>query len=155
MDLPVRLKFFRKLELYQQLMGENSKRDGTERAVWDMEKDILKWTIEHHHLSTSIETEKIKKILEKTGKYEDLSEYSHVDSNLADRGFGKFLGQGIVINMDGLMMGDVIRDVEDGNIFKRIKYPVFYWLTWVTISSGLLLVIFNLIKVSIELYIGK
>lgn len=157
MELPIQLKFFRKLELYQELISENKKfrESGTEIKTWPMEKDVLAWTKGHHHLGSPLNNADIQSILEKTlveanekkiekeYKKENFdTELDNVGKNLKERGYAKDdpNDKGIIITLDGLMMGQVVNDCNKGG-FKEFKYPFLIILMWATVFSGSLLII--------------
>jgi hypothetical protein len=54
MDLPFTIKFFRKIELYQELKKEDRKWRN-DNKLWNMVKAILEWTVKNHkHLYTPL-----------------------------------------------------------------------------------------------------
>lgn len=156
MDLPVQIKFFRKLELYQELKFENKKANEVDtpelKKIWDTEKIILKWTVwNHHKLASPLNHGKVRKDILK----EDANNKEKYDTNLTNT-FTNLLQRGyayepkekeeptdIKISSTGLLMGQVIDEVESGNIFKKYKYPLFYYLVWSTIVCGAFLIILN------------
>lgn len=160
MELPIQLKFFKKLELYQELKIQDNKKKKTRLNDWILEKDILYWTAEgHHHLGSNLNNEDIKQILNGYKKYQGnkLPGYKFAKENLVARGFAKGLNgddttQGIKTTLEGLLMGQVIKDVQDGGI-NRLKYPLFIKLTWLTIVAGVYLVIKPFIMDAIPLLI--
>jgi len=150
MEIPIQLIFFKKLELYQVLKEENKKRKGTKRKTWDVEKRILIWTKEHHHLNSPI-TQSIvmDEILMPKREPGTLTEYSFAMENLVVRGFANIATEenitAIKITKEGLIMGSVINDIEteSKNPWNKFKYPFFIWITWITIIAGIIILIYN------------
>jgi len=158
MDLPIQIKFFKKLELYQELIDQNNKKKETKSIAWNIEKDVLKWTSTgHHHLGTWITENMIKtdiNILK--GKYQNLEELKPAVKSLVERGFARMNSQNdssIIITHEGLLMGQVVKDYEDGKYRQKIKYPFFIYLTWLTILSSSFLIIYNAILIILNDYI--
>jgi len=151
MELPIQLKLFKKLELYQELKFQDEKASKASerlRKVWKTEKLILSWTARGHHLIMHpIDHGYVRS---GTGllKNKDENNYdfglSGTFTNLIGRGFAKPVERNdtqILFTPTGLLMGEVIDDVEGSNIWKKYRYPIFYYLTWATASAGALLVI--------------
>lgn len=65
MELPIQLKFFKKIELYQEFKFQDEKAEeaseGILRKLWKTEKRVLRWTARHHHcLGSSIDHDYIR-----------------------------------------------------------------------------------------------
>ena len=64
--------------------------------------------------------------------------------NLVQRGFAVQAGQGqigldgIRIEKEGLLMGEVIADTQ-GTRLRGVRYRLFYTLTWATVIAGVML----------------
>lgn len=160
MDLPITLKFFRKLELYQELIKEDRK--PRNQAVWNMVKALLRWTVTGHlHLYTPLTSQFVQNTLKEmksnnTTSDEKFSElqvdqlYSKVLGDLVVRGLAQPLKETesnvekARITLEGLYMGEVIYDYESGG-FKKIKYPIFYCLAWLTVCLGILSLILSFV----------
>jgi hypothetical protein len=158
MGLPIQLKFFKKLELYQELKFQDEKALGaSNRAdlnkIWKTEKLILSWTARGHHLiMCPIDHGYVRN---GTGllKNKNSADYdiglSGTFTNLIGRGFAESVegnNTQIIFTPTGLLMGEVINDVEGINVWKKYRYPIFYYLTWATASAGALLVIFKFLE---------
>lgn len=153
MELPIQLKFFKKLELYQELLSENKRATfagATRRELWNMEKEVLAWTEDNHHhrLSPLKNTDIQDKVERKFGKEYLDNELGQIPRNLVSRGFAIFKdaedeGKGIIITPEGFLMGKVINDIEGKIIWPRIKYELIYNLAWLTAIFGALIVIIN------------
>lgn len=149
MEIPIQLKFFKKIELYQDYKFENKKALSTRLQDWKIETIILKWAREnHHHLWDPLNEQRIKyKIL--NGVYE--YEYKHAMDSLVQRGYAEhLLGVAPEINIritkEGLLMGEVIFDVENGG-WSGHKYELFYWVVWLTLWSGVIIVFASALKI--------
>lgn len=159
MELPVQLKFFRKLELYQELRSQDKNfSHGNENSAWEIEKDILQWTVRnHHHLGTPLtETHASdpKNGILKPDKYSDPGSLKQALFNLIQRGFATPVPSvpGIRFTKEGLLMGEVINDVRQGCFIRRKRYPIFYLITWAIVILGVLLICANLVKVTLDIY---
>lgn len=159
MELPVQLKFFRKLELYQELRSQDKNfSHGNENFAWEIEKDILQWTVRnHHHLGTPLtETHASdpKNRILKPEKYSDPGSLKQGLSNLIQRGFATQDPSvpGIHFTKEGLLMGEVINDVRQGCFLSKKRYQFFYWTTWLIVAFGVLLLFANLVKVILDIY---
>ena len=177
-ELPIKLKFFKKIELYQELNGQNKKAGYSTRLTdWQKEKKILKWTaVNHHHLGSEFSIERLYMIFEEEVNkvkeefsevfrgWEDkniqetiinhLKEEKRVGSlksaieNLKIRGYareGDKLDFLIIFTLEGLLMGEVIYEVEDTWLGK-IKYPFFLYITWTTIILAILITMITFVN---------
>lgn len=145
-DLPIRLSFFKKLELYQELKARN-KRVGDDTA-WSGEKEILRWAAtEHRHLGTAIDAKFVAdKILIDRTKYRNFSDDAKRSmENLRQRGWAELEGESLRFLREGLLMGEVIDDVMCGKC-RKWKYACLYWLAWATTISGAVLIIAQAVK---------
>jgi len=155
MELPIQLKFFKKLELYQELLSENKKATfagATRRELWNMEKEVLAWTDKNHHhrLSPLKNTDLQDKVERKFSKEYLDNELGEISRNLVSRGFAVFKepddeSKGIIITPEGFLMGKVINDIEGQKIWVKIEYTLLYKLVWITALAGALIVIINLL----------
>lgn len=157
MELPIQLKFFKKLELYQEIKFQDRK-NKTQPAllnVWNTEKEILSWTVlNHHNLGNTITDDFVRKNILKMQSHVNIDEVAkkydiHLTDtfeNLIKRGYAERSTQDVsnlIFTKEGLLIGEVIYDIKGDNIWNRHKYPFFYFLTWVTTISGALIVIVN------------
>jgi hypothetical protein len=152
MDLPIQLKFFKKLDLYQELRSQNEKALGRDRA-WPMEKMILKWTVwNHHHLSTPLRPDVAfthPEIVDRTDQ-DNFPLLLEAMRNLVEREYATYasnlaLDRGIKFTRAGLLMGEVIDDVEGSGegTWSAWRYIFFIILVWAVAIAGALLVIVN------------
>jgi hypothetical protein len=144
MELPIQLKFFKKIELYQEYKFEERKASGTRLTAWNIEKQILKWTTNnHHHLGSPLVKEDIKRRMLED---KEPTELNQALQNLILRGYADGSPEGGVrITRAGLLMGEVINELE-GRVLLRYKYIALFWLVWITAIAGALIVIINLFK---------
>jgi hypothetical protein len=156
MDLPIQLNFFKKLELYQELKGEDSKATDAEGNIdiaWRIERDILNWTVKnHHHLGTPLTETYIldpKNDVLSRANATDPNSVPRAMENLIQRGFAEQDHTGrtiqIKISKEGLLMGEVIYDTRAQNLFRKYKYVFFLCLTWILIILGIILLILNVV----------
>jgi hypothetical protein len=157
MELPIQLKFFKKLELYQELLSENEKAERAGRSlkeIWNMEKIILKYAdTEHHHRGSILKNTDIQNMIESKFEKGDMdNELGHISKNLVTRNFAEYASEdkdsnkGIYITREGFLMGNVINDVESKNLWNKNKLKIFYWLLWATVIAGSFTVLINFIK---------
>src|SRR5437870_1737094 len=149
MELPIQLKFFRKIELYQEYKSieNNPSKDLTWSEAWNIEKAILMWMPENHwHIGDYLGYERIKKDILKA----DPPRFSQAITNLITRGFAENPDKvsAIKITKEGFLMAEVINDI-DGRKFNR--YFLFNALVWLTVWSGIVIVVANAIKVLFDL----
>ncbi|MFA5106764.1 MAG: hypothetical protein WC497_00370 [Patescibacteria group bacterium] len=143
MELPIQIKFFRKLELYQEYEFSEKKTHQTRRQVWEIEKQILKWTVDnHHHLESPLNGEYIKINILKTSDLDYLNNLNPAMGNLRVKKFARQVDGGIEITLDGLMMGEVIHDLECKSLVKY-RYSIFIIIVWATIFAGVFTVIYE------------
>ena len=143
MELPIQIKFFRKLELYQELKFSEEKNRQTQRQVWGIEKQILKWTVDnHHHLGSPLSNEYIKENILRTRDTNYLNNLEPAVGNLRVKKLARQVNGGIEITLEGLMMGEVIHDLEETR-FGKYKYGLFIKLVWATIFAGVFTVLYE------------
>lgn len=150
MELPIQLKFFKKLELYQEFnfQDEKSRKASKQlQKVWKTEKLILKWTVWNHHLlGCPVDYEYFKNGLidkDKEPEYSLSSAFTNfIRKEYAEENQNK---TGILFTKEGLLMGEVIDDVESKSYWRRWKYKIFFCLVWITALAGALIVIINLL----------
>jgi len=147
MELPIQLKFFKKIDLYQEYKYEGRKVrvSGTRLQDWKIEKTILKWTANnHHHLGSPLTNDGVAKdILKNKYSYEHL----HAIESLIHRKYAERKEEGIIITKEGLLMGEVVNEVEGDKVYlkykNQLKYEIFFWLVWFTAIAGALIVTIN------------
>jgi hypothetical protein len=148
-DLPIRLSFFRKLELYQDMRVRDS-RVGDDKA-WSGEKEILRWTARgHRHLGSPIDAGFVEKnILMDRKKYDNFpSDAQRPMENLIVKEYATGSTSSLLFSKDGLLMGEVI---DEALTLKRFRYTSFIGLVWVTVICGALAVICGALTVAISL----
>ena len=148
MESPIQLKFFKKLELYQELKSQNKKAFNRDE-VWPIEKEILKWTRwNHHHLGTPLTNEFIlfhgNGVVSQNVRH-DLDSIHVAMRNLIARKYATGSHASIAITAEGLLMGEVIDDVEGTGIENSLadKYSFFYYFIWTVAVLGGATVIVN------------
>lgn len=152
MELPIQLKFFKKLELYQEFIYQNKKSTKASehlQKVWKTEKFILKWTVWHHHLlAHPVDYEYFKNGLIPKGKESEFSLLgaftNFIRKEYAEENINK---TGILFTKEGLLMGEVVDDMESRNIWRRWRYGIFFWFVWATAIAGASLVIIRLAEI--------
>lgn len=176
-DIPIQLKFFRKLELYQELKAEDKKEKWSNRLrPWKIEKRILKWTAKHHyHLDSAInpdyayrnifkeEFDKIKEDVYKNMpeptdemvthhliRDEWVGNLSPVFGNLVQRDFMEKREDGTNRPFIFTPLGLLMGQVineVEGSLWGKIRYPFFIILTWATILSASIVTINTALKI--------
>lgn len=153
MELPIQIKFFKKLELYQELKFQDRKSNKASdrlKKMWKTEKLILGWTARGHHLiAHPIDHDYVRNggdLLKNKNKDNYDWGLSGTFGNLIKRGFAVEFTAGdtsnIIFTPEGLLMGEVIDDVENKKL-GGWKYNFFYYLTWITALMGAFFIIIN------------
>jgi len=150
MELPIQLKFFRKIELFQEFKIQNKR--NINNKIWKTEKAILKWAaIDYVSLNKELSHDYLRKVIFGDGTNElmpNMKEYDlHLTvplENLIARGFaiGDCPTERIKITREGILMGEVINEKESNNIWSSYKYEILYYLVWLSV----IIIFFNLIK---------
>lgn len=149
MEAPFGISFLKKAEIYNLISRFDKQYRGTSRDnPWLIERQILRWTYKHHkHLGSPINTDHLSRnqqwsklrefgMLNKEGKLKKEFKYlekGHLSKpleNLVVRGFATYFDEthghnAITINKEGLLVGEVIADIEKNNIFVKLNY-LFY-----------------------------
>lgn len=166
--MPIQLKFFKKLELYQELKFQNKKAKKADKdhwKIWNTEKEILRWTPWNHHFLNSVIGHDYvrRKILKQNeaGASEIETKYDYeltrTFGNLVKRGYAeKEKDTNIYFTREGLLMGEVINDYHSiesykdvknlSKLWKKTKYPFFIFFTWTTIFIGALTIIVKFLE---------
>jgi hypothetical protein len=142
MELPIELKFFKQIELYQYYRTQE-RRKSEKFDAWQIEKKILGWTYKHHyHIGIEITKDGINKdILDNPRS----AELDRALENLVREGYAKGDPKlGVIIEPNGFLMGELISEIQEGSEW---KYFIFYWIVWLTIWAGVLIVIVNAGKI--------
>jgi len=153
MTLPIQIRFFRKLELYQELYHQDkkSKTDGEFSIIWDIERQILKWTttneypgmpLTHSFIWISILDEKLILDKKRTPHSLPIESLQPAMDNLVQRNFAKKKDNGILIEEDGRLIGEIIRDIDGKNLFHKYKYFTSIGIIWIVFILGILLPFF-------------
>jgi hypothetical protein len=164
MNLPFSPTFFRKMDIFQQLMEYESQKK--KKQLWEGEKAVLMWAgSEHHqHLGSAIGLNHAKDALEYcvtekfiTGAERDRMKGSvrHIIESLITHEFASLhddsnpKSPSIKIDRNGILAGDIL--IETNNLKNPRKYKKWSW-DWYFLYyvAGLLLAI-QVIKGIIEL----
>jgi len=177
MNAPFGISFLRKAELYNLCVRFDKQNKEMEvknpkaQSLWPIEKALLKWTyFGHRHLGSPIKTEhlflgssdnKLEEfnMLDGSGKLK--KDFIYLKSgnltmpleNIVVKGFGDYFDErnhghnAIVINKEGLLLGEVLTEVESENIIVNINYFMYGMIMSHPGAFILLLVtIFTLLK---------
>jgi len=154
MDLPIQLRFFKKLELYQELQKRNRDNQGE----WRVEKHILSWAADRTHhkdLQTPLAPDMAGEHEEITGPIsnddvDNKQQYIHNRlGNLVAMGYAdwdKIVTNGIVFNSDGFLTGEIINEIRNSPM-SASRYEAAYYLSWILFYAGAFLVIANVLNV--------
>lgn len=144
MTLPFTLKFFKKIELFQDLQILNGvferavrRRDEVHetKSTWEVEKKVLYWSWwGHMHLGSPLvvrrfQNEEDLKDLKITRKEAEVAGIREFMRNLVERGFARYESpnekesSGIILTRKGRLMGEVIYEVYR---LKRIEQEPFW-----------------------------
>lgn len=154
MNLPFSPMFYRKVALFQELMEYENQ--GKIKELWQAEKAALYWAAgkHHQHLGQSIDWKNIKDALSiwvadgymtaKTQGDYDGQRYQ-VLKNLEIHEFAKKsdvkkTGYWVIINKDGILAGEIIRETKNlKNLWKYKLWVMDWYLLYY--AAGLLLVV--------------
>ena len=168
------------------IVMKNKHRNSPNPITWYVEKAILKWTYHgHKYLYATINTSDFN--LEKSNKLKDwelcdnngiikntydkhtrdsiemsIKQPNSVLSNIVARGFGEFLDNNlqdkIIINKEGLLLGEVIYNVEEKDshlIYYIYSFLMDYGGAWVLLLlvflTIIMTVIVNIINISLTI----
>lgn len=146
------LKFFKKLELFQELQRLDKR--NKDHKEWDMEKVFLEWAqINHFYLGAFLDIQKIIEILKSTKKFDDKQLHEHtfdMMQNLEEHGWAQWYDprknkNAIKINHEGMLLAEVISETNKSEKF--ILYRIFIILVWVMVISSIIIIIHNAIKI--------
>ncbi len=162
MNLPIQLKFYKKLELYLELKNLNLK--NSDNNIWDTEKILLAWAANQYvSLNKTLSHDELRKHIFKHGTEEFAVNQVKYDShltvpleNLTIRGYGTSNNptEHIQFTREGLLMGEVINDVSKGGISK-FKYSFSYFLIWLAICLSFGLLILNFIEKFLSIFCSQ
>ena len=164
MNLPFSPTFFRKMDIYQQLMEYESQKD--KKRLWEGEKALLMWAgSEHHqHLGSAIDLHHVKNALDYCAEAGLIVESErdrmkgsvrHILEGLTTHEFGSVYDNSnpknplVKINRNGILAGQVL--IETQNL-KKLKMFNKWSRDWYFLYylAGLLLTV-QVIKGIIEL----
>ena len=157
MELPITPKFFKKLELYQDLKRLDKR--NVNHKEWDMEKDLLFWAhVNHFHLGTYLDTGEVLEKLKTLDKYslDELNEHTFkMMQNLEEHGWAEWWPQrgqknAIKINKEGMLLSEVVNEIINKNRDSVYKFLIL--ISWITIIAGVIIIISNAIRVVINLF---
>lgn len=157
MELPITPKFFKKLELYQELKRLNKRDNG--HIEWDMEKDLLLWAhLNHFHLGSYLGTQEVFEKLQGFNKYslDELNEHIFKTmQNLEEHGWAEWWtpkGQknAIKINREGMLLSEVIYEITHKNRDKIFQLLII--VSWLTIVAGIIIVLIGAFEAIKELF---
>jgi hypothetical protein len=147
MDLPITPKFFKKLELFQEL-NRLDKRN-IDHVEWKMERQLLLWAHSNHfHLGSYLSNRFVFDTLKKTEKFSEAQLNEHVVKtmeNLCEHGWSerpmsRDQRAEIKINREGMLVAEVLSDVSRG---RKTWYQFLIIVSWLTIVAGIIIVLVN------------
>lgn len=165
MNLPFSPTFFRKIDLFQQLMEFESQK--VQKHLWDGEKAVLIWSgsdkhqllgtpIDHNHVKDALQYCEDTEYISAGDKQRLLGNVTDILESLAVHGFGErtdVIGRHNVqlrININGILAGQILAETNNLKINYKYRIWTYDWLL-LYYSAGLLLVI-QVIKGMIELF---
>ncbi|MDE3161740.1 MAG: hypothetical protein KGL64_00655 [Acidobacteriota bacterium] len=163
MDLPITLRFFEQLSVYQRIR----KRDQTNTAEWQWQKQFLRWAANpefHRHRSTNIPVNHafdnlVSMGLESARGSSDSDTRGNikhgifgnlVSSELAAWSDAANLDAGILVTPEGFMFGEVLNDICDEQ--QRYLYGFHSGLSWALFLAGAFIVFAEAVKIIYELF---
>lgn len=145
MELPFTPTFFKKLDIYQQLISYE--KTETKNSTWNLEKVVLKWAVspENKTKGSRITKNRIKDIVEKSLKKQiHLEESQEILNALAMREFLNNVdyGESGVFNNRSYLAGRIILETKD---FRAKLYDFWIMLWWAIFGVGVILLILEVI----------
>lgn len=146
MDLPIKLKFFRKLELYKQLkeLDKQAKRNDVFFRNWEMSKEALKSEAQIPQLYPRPFDELLFDAVQRVLKDNDRERMAHneMEINVARQVLDFLISRKYAVGKpgevfftpDGVWMGEVINECESW--WRKIRYQIFYWFVWIVFVFG-------------------
>lgn len=169
MDAPFGIVFLKKAELYNLVrrMDEQAggdPKDSRNPNTWPVERKIFSWSYwGHKHLGTSLTPDFFKRgnkklsdwdLLDSNGKIKKeyeliLKSDEKIRENMVIKGFADFYknsehSKGIILNKEGLLLGEVIYREGKSNYIKN-SYRFFSWI----MDSGGAWILFTLVILTI------
>ena len=160
MDSLFKPKFFKKLELYQELR-RLEKRNG-DASTWLLEKDLLQWAHNsHHHLGRNLsKAHVIDRLVEVGRKRDDLIKGQLLEDmlgNLVEHGFAEWADKrdnryylDVKITSEGMLMAEMVGDVM-AKKWKRGLYSFFFIFILIIIGVSILTAVLVLLKLVLDL----
>jgi len=165
MDIPITLRFFEKLNLYQEIKKRNSK----SLHEWETEKRILSWAAnpEHHrHMHTPLTVQRaldtpdeIIGSITEVGEVDRQRYVRVIFGNLVARGLAQWSDNtenGIRFTRDGFLVGETLNDINESPETEW-KYRFVYVVSWLIFVAVTISVLGEAAKMIAELvcFIGK
>jgi hypothetical protein len=161
MNLPFSPTFFRKIDLFQQLMEFENQKD--KKHLWDGEKAVLIWassehhqhlgsTIDDHHVKDALNYCVVEKYLTEANKERMKGSLKHILESLPVYGFGDLVStadpktSSVRINRNGILAGRIL--AETNSLTNTWKYRIWIFIWWlILITAGVLLLTQTIIAV--------
>lgn len=155
MDLPITPKFFKKVELFQELDRLNHRNRGHEE--WEMEKKLLSWAHKNHfHLGSYIGRSRVIEILSETFSQPSISAHSSKTmENLVEHDWADGREQReyeIKFNSNGLLMAEVVSG--EGRFGQQVFYKLVIALAWALILIGALSILISGLRAIIDYFLN-
>ncbi len=163
MNLPFSPTFFKKMDVFQQLMEYEDQKD--KKHLWEGEKAILIWagSDQHQHLGSPIDSKHVKDALEYSFNEGFISQdektrlegsASHILRSLEVHEFGKAESNpaykiDLVINRNGVLAGQIL--LETNNLRKYKKYKRWSRDWWFIYYVAGFLLFLQFVKVVVEI----
>lgn len=154
MNLPFFPTFFRKMDIFQQLLEYESQKG--EKHLWEGEKALLMWAgSEHHqHLGSLIDIHHVEDALDYCVGLDLITEFEknrmkgsipHILESLPVHEFGE-LGNAsepknprVKINRNGILAGQIL--IETNNLKDQKKYQIWIYIWWGILGGAALILI--------------
>jgi hypothetical protein len=164
MDVPITLRFFEKLNLYQDIRRLDKKAP----PGWENQRRILSWAGDenrHQHRAIELTVEMALEhddITGLEGKYRDQNSASDKRNyiihscfgNLVSAGFAKWKNEdnwehGIIFTREGFQAGEVINRLQTG-LWARCAYFSSYVLSWALFVAAAVIAVGEAVKMVYE-----
>lgn len=153
MNLPFSPTFFRKMDVFQQLMEYESQK---EKHLWEGEKALLMWARgeEHQHLGSALGINHVKDALDYCVRKNFIPQSEndrmrgsarHILESLTTHEFGNLVDNsnprnpGIKINRNGILAGQIL--IETNNLNNPMMYQAWIFIWWIVLGGATLILL--------------
>ena len=151
MDIVIKLRYLKKLEIYQEIRH----RDKHDSYEWRSEKAILAFAVDPIRHTNRLEPlpagffASQREDFGNPGVDGGVRYYSDRLANLISYGYAKEaenIENGIIVIQDGFIAGEVITELQQHPLMAKLKYCFSHLFAWVIFFASAFLIIANAVK---------